>query len=134
MTEHDEQRALFEWAEWNRGRWPVLALMFAIPNGAAVRHQTNQRGKTFSIEGAKLKAEGLKSGIPDIFLPVPAINCHGLFIEMKTKTGAVSGAQKAWHTLLRSQGYFVTVCRGWMEARNEIVAYLLLKEEHDAKI
>ena len=32
-TEHEEQVALFEWASYLYNQYPVLKLMFAIPNG-----------------------------------------------------------------------------------------------------
>jgi hypothetical protein len=49
-----------------------LALLHAIPNG-------DQRGdgtsKGAAIAGNRLKREGLRSGVPDIFLPVPVAVC-----------------------------------------------------------
>lgn len=72
-----------------------------------------------------MKAEGLKSGVPDIFLPVPRGEWHGLFIEMKrTKGGTVSDCQKLWLHDLRKQGYLTEVCRGWEEAARRIKSYL----------
>lgn len=128
MSEHDEQAALFAWAEWNSHVTPELMLLFAIPNGASVKRQVGKNGKTFSLEGMKLKEEGLKAGVPDLFLPVARLGKHGLFVEMKTAVGRVSPAQKAWHDRLRAQGYFVSVCRGWAEAREEITIYLGMRE------
>jgi len=32
MSEHEEQKKLFQWARLSEGRWPELALLFAIPN------------------------------------------------------------------------------------------------------
>ncbi len=58
---------------------PSLSLMHAIPNGGA-RGNDSQTNK---IRGAMLKAEGVKKGVPDIFLPVPLNGYHGLYIEMK---------------------------------------------------
>ena len=129
MSEHDEQAALFSWVAWNCHAMPDLMLLFAIPNGASVKHQVGKNGKAFSLEGMKLKAEGLRQGVPDLFLPVARMGKHGLFIEMKTATGRVSPAQKAWHDRLRAQGYFVSVCRGWAEAREEITIYLGMRED-----
>ena len=59
-SEHEEQVALFEWAEWNKRQYPELELMFAIPNG----------GQRHVVVAKKLKDEGVKAGVPDIFLPV----------------------------------------------------------------
>lgn len=55
-SEHDAQVAIFTWARMSETRLPALQLLFAVPNGARV-----------SIGHArKLKAEGLKAGVPDI--------------------------------------------------------------------
>lgn len=88
-------------------KYPELALMFHIPN----------EGKRSWMTGGRMKAEGLKSGVPDIFLPVPRGEFHGLFVEMKrTKGGTVSDCQKLWLHDLQKQGYCAAVCRGWYEA------------------
>ena len=84
MTEHDEQAALFQWAELMAAQIPELRLMFAIPNGGH-RHIGVAR---------KLKAEGVKPGVPDIFLPVARNKFHGLFIEMKFGRGRLTKEQK----------------------------------------
>ena len=103
-TESEEQQTLFRWAEMQCGRYPELALMFHIPN----------EGKRSWMTGGRMKAEGLKSGVPDIFLPVPRGEFHGLFVEMKrTKGGTVSDCQKLWLHDLQKQGYCAAVCRGW---------------------
>ena len=57
-SEHQEQVALFRWAEFAIARWPELALMYAIPNG----------GHRHKAVAAGLKAEGVKRGVPDVCL------------------------------------------------------------------
>lgn len=113
-SEHDEQAALFRWAAFAANRWPELALMFAVPNG----------GHRHKIVAARLKAEGVKAGVPDICLPVPRGAWHGLFIEMKTRTGSASREQKRWLGALQAQGYRVAVCKGWEAAKELIEEYL----------
>lgn len=118
--EHQEQVALFRWAELNKRKHPALALMFAIPNGGH-RHIAVAR---------KLKAEGVKAGVPDIFLPWPALqsrNACGLFVEMKAKGGKVSDSQAEWKDLL-SEFYQVVVCWSWTEAAAAICEYLGIPE------
>ena len=73
MSEHDEQSAIFEWAALMQGAYPELGLLFAIPNG----------GKRDKATAGKLKAEGVKAGVPDMCLPVSNGKYHGLFIELK---------------------------------------------------
>lgn len=114
MTEHEHQAALFRWARLASGARPELALMFAVPNGGARTART----------GAMLKAEGVKAGVPDIFLPVPRDNWHGLFIELKTAKGCASAVQREWIARLQEQGYRAEVCRGWNTARELIEEYL----------
>ncbi len=112
--EHAEQVALFRWAAIARSRYPELALLYAIPNGGHRHIQVARR----------LKAEGVKPGVPDICLPVPRGNWGGLYIELKTARGAVSKAQCGWLKALQDQGYLATVCRGWEPARTLIEEYL----------
>lgn len=113
--EHDEQVALLQWTQAVRGTLPEASLLFAIPNGGARN----------PITAARLKAEGVKAGVPDLFLPVARGVHHGLFVEMKrTRGGRVSPAQTAWLTLLRAQGFRAEVCCGWVAAREVISNYL----------
>lgn len=116
-TEHGEQVALFEWA----ANVPELRWMFAIPNGGA-RH--------IAVAG-KLKAEGVKRGVPDIFLPLARRGYHGLFIEMKSAKGRTSPEQRKWIDGLRLNGYVVAVCYGQDDARSLIEAYVFGQDDDD---
>lgn len=113
--EHDEQKALFDWAAWAAKQYPDLALMHAIPNG----------GHRHPVTAARLKAEGVKPGIPDIHLPVARGRYHGLWIELKRRCGgSVSPEQKAWKSALEHQGHRVEICKGFEEAKATIEEYL----------
>ncbi len=111
-TEYDHQRALIQWTRQH----PLLNCLFSIPNG----------GFKLDIRSAsKLKATGLKKGVPDLFLPIACKGFHGLFIEMKREQKAVvSPEQKQFHEVLRGNGYRVAVCRGVDSAITEICDYL----------
>lgn len=114
-TEASEQEALFAWAEYQKGKHPELELMYHIPNG----------GSRNKIEAARLKAQGVKPGVPDICLPVPRGKYHGLYIELKrVKGGRISSDQTVWLERLMQQGYAVAICLGWDDARNIIIKYL----------
>jgi hypothetical protein len=66
-----------------------------------------------------LKAEGVSSGVPDLFVPA-----WGLWVEMKrTKGGAVSAEQKDWIKYLEEVGYCVKVCKGAEAAKGQIQAF-----------
>lgn len=114
MNEHLHQVALMQWAAIYSAQHPEISLLFAIPNG----------GKRNISVAKKLKAEGLKPGVPDLFLPVAKKGFHGLFIEMKAATGSTSKLQKEWISELIKQRYKVVVCKGWEVAMNEIKSYL----------
>jgi len=114
-TEGEEQATLFHWCDMVKGKYPELQLLFHIPNG----------GERRKSEAARMKAEGVKPGVPDLFLPVARGGYHGLFIEMKRREGGrISKEQKVWQAELLRQGYCACVCRGWEEAQHQIVAYL----------
>ncbi len=114
QPEHLAQVALFRWAEYQSKRLPELALMFAIPNG----------GHRSKATAGKLKAEGVKAGVPDICLPVARGEYHGLWIEMKAGRNKPTPPQVQWHMRLSQQGHRVAVCWGWEAARDVIEEYL----------
>lgn len=112
--EHFEQVRLFTWVKAQVKRTPELALLFAIPNG----------GQRHPAVAAKLKAEGVKPGVPDLCLPVARGKFHGLFIELKAPGGKAADSQKWWLNALGHQGYCAHLCIGWESARKVIEAYL----------
>jgi hypothetical protein len=73
---------------------------------------------------AKLKAEGVKAGVPDIFIPAPRGKLHGLFVEVKAEGGRLSAAQERMMRVLLNCGYACLWARGWERAWKEIKAYL----------
>ncbi len=97
-----------------------LKLAFHIPNG----------GTRNRAEAGKLKAMGVKAGVPDIFLPVARGAYHGCFIELKRpadrgrSVGIVSDKQLEWLRALQDQGYYVAVCYGWEDAYEKMLWYL----------
>lgn len=110
-----EQTALFEWAELTSRQYPPLRLLYHVPN----------EGKRSAAEGARLRAQGLRRGVPDICLPVAVNGFHGLYIELKRERGGrVSDDQQFWLDALMEQGYFVALCRGWERAAGVIMRYL----------
>lgn len=140
-SEHQHQRALMSWANmvvnygftaaWEPAAYlsadkaalfgsadetaRLVKLLFAIPNGGARNPAT----------ASNLKAEGVKAGVPDLFLPVAAGGWHGLFVEMKKPGGHADATQKAWHKDLADGGYAVRLCFGWEEAAKDIQTYLV---------
>ena len=113
-TEHGAQAALFCWASMNLVQYPQLRALFAIPNGG-LRHPAT---------AARLAAEGVKKGVPDIMLAVPRNRYSGLFIELKVGTNKPTKEQQEWLYFLSQSGYCTHVCYGWEEARDKIISYL----------
>lgn len=101
-SEHLEQVRL---VSWFRRTFPDVRI-FAVPNG----------GARSGLQGAKLKAEGVSAGVPDLFVPA-----WHLWVEMKrAKGGTVSPEQKDWMAYLESVGYRCIVGRGFDDARQQI--------------
>lgn len=118
--EDGEQTALFRWADLNRGRWPELGMLYAVPNGAFLAGDAKRR----AIQAARLKRQGLKPGVPDVCLPVPRAGFHGLYVEMKAEGGRVQEEQGEWIAALRTHGYIAEVCVGWKPAAELLTRYL----------
>lgn len=116
-TESVEQQCLMRWAQWASGQHPELKLLYHTPN----------EGKRSRATGGKLRAEGLKSGVPDICLPVARGRYHSLYIELKrVKGGRTSHEQEQWIAALQAAGHRAVVCKGWQAAQAEIEWYLNL--------
>lgn len=112
--ESGNQEALFEWAAYNTVRFPELEYMYHVPNG----------GKRDKATAVALKRQGVKAGVPDIALPVPRGDWHGLYIELKVGKNKETDNQRRWLKYLDEQGYFTAVCYGWQQAAREIEGYL----------
>jgi hypothetical protein len=120
--EEQEQITVFEWARLQEPTYPELWLMYHIPNGGARSKAT----------AARLKAAGVKAGIPDICLPAPHGGYAALYIELKTpeikalgvQKGRPSKRQKDVIARLRAHGNCAVVCYGAEEAIKTIKGYL----------
>jgi hypothetical protein len=101
-SEHLQQVRL---VSWFRRTYPGVRV-FAIPNG----------GARSGVQGAKLKAEGVSPGIPDLHIPA-----WNLWVEMKREAGGVvSPDQKIWIAYLESIGHRVIIGRGFEDAKRQI--------------
>lgn len=102
------------WARAHADEWPCLAWLHAIPNG----------GKRDPRTAAVLKKSGLTPGIFDLFLPYPAHDYHGLYIEMKHGRNKVTPEQARFCAYANDAGYHAVVCYGAAEAIQAIEDYL----------
>ncbi len=152
-TESGHQKAIFAWANMarrygfdfandmnsytheaveallNNGtvtRVPALTWLHAIPNG----------GARDIVTAARMKAEGVKPGMPDIFLPFPRLQLDvtgvwitrhcGLYVELKKlgKIKTISKDQELFGAYCREVGYAHEFCEGWRAAADVIQRYL----------
>lgn len=131
--EQDQQIKLFEIVRENLHEYPRAAFLIHIPNG-------DLRNKAVA---ARLKMAGVKSGVSDLFLPVPVERVYstnpydslnrnrrvfyghpGLWIELKIKPNKPSQEQHAWLGDMTRLGYKVAVCYSADEAWQTIKDYL----------
>lgn len=151
--EHGEQTALFAWAAvaalygfeyarhdeaYDHRTRNVLAASCGRPYVIPVLsrlHAIHNQGHGDAIRGARARAEGVRAGVPDTFLPMPKFEnggawVAGLYIELKQrahkdkKGGGVTEKQNDWITYLRDAGYIVDVAYGWREAADIIERYV----------
>lgn len=112
--EHKAQVELFKWANSATIAYPDLKWLFAIPNG----------GKRSKATAGRIKAEGGKKGVLDIFLPTARAGWHGLFIEMKHGRNRPTDEQIAFMADMPPRGYLCYVCYSAKAARDCLLAYL----------
>jgi hypothetical protein len=106
--EHQLQRACVTWFDL---QFPKLrTLLFAIPNG----------GHRHIATAGKLKAEGVRAGVADMFLAIGGPGYLGTFIEMKTDTGKLSDSQKAFRDAVVSAGYRYMVIRSFYSFQEQV--------------
>lgn len=93
MKESQIQKQLVAWLK-------AKNILFSVGLEGAKRHP---------VEQAKLKAQGMQSGQPDISLYLPG--ARTVFIELKTLKGRVSPNQKERHEKLQDLGFDVHVLK-----------------------
>lgn len=102
-----------------RKTYPEIGgLLIHIPNGGSRKN---------AYEGWRLKEQGVRAGVSDLFLPVPKKQYHGLWIEFKATppfNAAVSKEQKEWIGQMQIQGYQARICLGLKEAMDCLNEYL----------
>lgn len=122
---------------------PCLTWFHAIPNGGS----RGDNKQTQAIRGSQLKAEGVKSGVLDTFLPYPITYVlhgqrsiwHGLYIEMKkpalrpkterNKSGGLKDSQQEFIAWCNANGYAHAVCYTWVEAVDVLQRYIYANED-----
>ena len=93
------------------------------PRYKTIFHVANER-RTSPQAGARLKKKGVRSGIPDVIVPIPSKSYHALFIEFKVKPNKLSDNQKHMCEALHAQGYCVRIAYSSTEAITILKDYL----------
>lgn len=161
-TEHAHQTALFAYVavaylhgfdvadEWCKtGVIPQTTpySMYETPTVPALEwfHAIHNQGHGDKVRGANAKAEGVRKGVADTFLPWPVyepcpadsqimmMKWAGLYIEMKKQTerpksetakGGVSDEQRRFGEYAKRVGYGFMVCYGWEHAVTTLRSYI----------
>ncbi len=113
-TEFQECKAFVQWADYQPS---IGQYLFHIPN----------EGERNEWERKKQHDQGLRSGIPDYMLAIPASGYHGLFLEMKrsgTQNHKRRDSQTEWIRKLNERGYRAVFVHGAEEAITEVKNYL----------
>lgn len=103
-SEYDEQKMLIGWLN------AMGIAYFAVPN-EGLRTQRN---------GARLKAQGMVAGAPDIVLVDLTIAEVPVAIEMKAKKGRLTDSQRNMHDIMRRAGWLVIVAHGVDDAIGQL--------------
>jgi len=108
---------------WFRAQYPEIVI-FAIPNAAK---------RSFAL-AARMRKEGMVSGIPDLFIAKAILRCnygkcgkiyHGLFIELKrSKSEKPTDNQVYYLQKLKEAGYQTAVCHSFEEFQQTVNDYL----------
>ena len=101
----------------------IAVVEYCYMRGVPVAHVPNE-GKRSPQQGARLKRMGMSKGFPDLVIPIPRGDYHGLYLELKVGEGKTSAEQKRWLNILSANGYASTACWGVDEAINTISRYL----------
>jgi hypothetical protein len=86
-------------------------------------HVGNER-RTTPQAGRRLKAKGVKSGVPDCLIFTPSEHFKGLALELKIKPNKPTANQKKWLKTLELFGWCVGVAYDFDEAKEIIDKYV----------
>ena len=115
QTEHAMQCAVIKACRYLEREHPEVKYLFSVPNG----------GHRHIAVAARLKASGVKSGVPDLFLPLPVPGGPaGFWLEMKAPGGVTSQNQQDYLRFLAEVGFKVEVHYSAQTAVDSIRAYL----------
>lgn len=123
-SEGTEQEKVISWCGHHERLYPELRWIHHCPNG----------GSRQKMEAARLKAQGVKAGVPDLHLPISKGSYIGLYIEMKYDKGTIQKTQKEWIAGMVAAGHFACICYGYDNAVKVIESYVRLGPGEEMQI
>jgi len=111
-----------EFVNWVASNYPVVwETSFAVPNGEYRRKST----------AARLKGQGVKSGVSDLVFLFPRGRFHGLVVEMKRRKGSKTSIEQVnFLSACSTRGYSTAICKGQEEAKAVFLTYISEGEPH----
>ena len=88
---------------------------FKIQYPKMIIHHSPNGGTRNVREAIRFKKMGTLNGFPDIFIPEPFGEWHGLFIELKSEKGTTSADQKKLIAELKERGFFTWIVKTFDE-------------------
>jgi hypothetical protein len=117
-AEGTEQAQLIEMF---RTRFPIDGfLLIHVPNGGFRKN---------AFEGWRLKQQGVRAGVSDLFLPIARGGYIGLWIEFKAappNDAPPTDLQLEWLELMREKGHRAELCLGVEAAFAVLLEYMAL--------
>ena len=123
-SEGTEQENVISWCFHHERLYPGLKWIHHCPNG----------GKRQRAEATRLKAQGVKAGVPDLHLPIAKGKYIGLYIEMKYDKGTIQKSQKEWVAGMVAAGHYACFCYGYDNAVKVIEEYVNLGPEQEMQM
>lgn len=109
--EHQLQVKIIEECDKRAQDFPAYGLIYAIPNG----------GPRNKASAGKLKAEGVRAGMPDLCLPIGRDRFHALYIEVKVTPNTPTPSQWQMAKRLRAEGNMVRLIWDSVEEAMELI-------------
>jgi hypothetical protein len=114
ISEHQIQSAFFKIVAMQERVYPMLKIMFAVPNAA----------KRSMALASMLKAEGMRSGVPDVMFPYNNGKYNGLALEFKSAKGKPTENQLLWIASLQKYGWDCYIVNNSESAWNYVLDYI----------
>lgn len=116
LSEESIHRSCAVWVFAHEPIYPELRWLLHVPNG----------GKRSRGEAGKMKAMGVRRGVPDWILPFASSRTHyaGLAIEIKSAKGSTTHDQDQFLAAAQLQGWLAVVARSVEEFESAVLQWL----------